>query len=148
MDRLNQWLTLLANLGVIAGLIFVGIEVRQNTLAIERELNTSFADNVHGRLSDSDYLAPIVTKIMAKELDFEMLAELKNEYELTDIEAQRWWRHLMQIWLRYQADWVYRGRAVNDCQHERFLMEFQDNQLLMKHSADQFEAGFVACVQG
>lgn len=31
MDKTNQWLTLVANLGVIAGLIFLAIEIRQNT---------------------------------------------------------------------------------------------------------------------
>lgn len=31
MERTNQWLTLAANLGVIAGLIFLAIELRQNT---------------------------------------------------------------------------------------------------------------------
>jgi len=31
VDTTNQWLTLAANLGVIAGLIFLGIEIRQNT---------------------------------------------------------------------------------------------------------------------
>ncbi|MCH6550073.1 MAG: hypothetical protein IH812_09640 [Proteobacteria bacterium] len=31
MDRENQWLTLIANLGVIAGLVFLGFEIRQNT---------------------------------------------------------------------------------------------------------------------
>lgn len=31
MDKINQWLTLVANLGVIAGLAFLAFEVRQNT---------------------------------------------------------------------------------------------------------------------
>ena len=31
MDKTNHWLTLVANLGVIAGLIFLGFELRQNT---------------------------------------------------------------------------------------------------------------------
>jgi hypothetical protein len=31
MDRTNQWLTLVANVGVIAGLLFLGYEIRQNT---------------------------------------------------------------------------------------------------------------------
>ena len=34
LDRLNQWLILLANLGVVAGIIFLSIEIRQNTVAI------------------------------------------------------------------------------------------------------------------
>ena len=35
LDRLNQWLTLLANFGVIGGLIFLGFEIRQNTVAVQ-----------------------------------------------------------------------------------------------------------------
>jgi hypothetical protein len=31
VDKVNQWLTLVANLGVIAGLVFLGYEVQQNT---------------------------------------------------------------------------------------------------------------------
>jgi hypothetical protein len=31
MDRLNRWLTAFGNLGVIAGLLFLGIEIHQNT---------------------------------------------------------------------------------------------------------------------
>ena len=34
LDRLNQWLLLAANLGVLVGIIFISIEIRQNTLAI------------------------------------------------------------------------------------------------------------------
>jgi hypothetical protein len=33
LNKANQWLTLAANLGVIAGIIFLGLEVRQNTQA-------------------------------------------------------------------------------------------------------------------
>ena len=32
-DRLNRWLTLIANLGVVAGLIFLAVELNQNTKA-------------------------------------------------------------------------------------------------------------------
>lgn len=31
MDRTNQWLSLLANLGVVAGIIFLALELQQNT---------------------------------------------------------------------------------------------------------------------
>ena len=33
MDRLNQWLTLLANLAVLVGIVFVALEIQQNTEA-------------------------------------------------------------------------------------------------------------------
>ncbi len=34
LDRPNQWLTFLANVGVLGGLIFIALEVQQNTNAI------------------------------------------------------------------------------------------------------------------
>jgi hypothetical protein len=34
--KLNRWLTLLANLSVVAGIVFLGIEVRQNTQTLEQ----------------------------------------------------------------------------------------------------------------
>ena len=33
--KVNQWLTLIANFGVVAGLVFLAIEVRQNTTALQ-----------------------------------------------------------------------------------------------------------------
>ena len=34
LDRLNQWLILAANLGVLIGIIILSMEIRQNTVAI------------------------------------------------------------------------------------------------------------------
>jgi hypothetical protein len=35
LDQLNKWLTLLANFGVIGGLIFLALEIQQNTIAVQ-----------------------------------------------------------------------------------------------------------------
>ena len=79
LDKLNKWLTLAANLGVIAGIIFLGIEISQNTdsiratayqtwLAANAELNRSTGDeslqqilgvaNIEGseKLSEDTYI--------------------------------------------------------------------------------------------
>ena len=45
MRRLNQYLTLLANLGVIGGLFFLGLEVRSNTAANQIAVYESAAQN-------------------------------------------------------------------------------------------------------
>ena len=34
LDRLNRWLTLGANVGVLAGMVFLGFEIRQNSEAL------------------------------------------------------------------------------------------------------------------
>lgn len=43
VDKMNQWLTLVANLGVIAGLVFLGYEVRQNT---NIAMASAYRDNI------------------------------------------------------------------------------------------------------
>ncbi len=37
LDNVNKWLTLVANFGVVAGIIFLAIEVRQNQELLERD---------------------------------------------------------------------------------------------------------------
>lgn len=43
-ERLNRWLTLLANLGVIAGIIFLAIELRHNNTLLVEEANRDFVE--------------------------------------------------------------------------------------------------------
>ena len=46
-DTLNWWLTLVANLGVLGGLVFVGFEVRQNTSQLRAEASHSITASVN-----------------------------------------------------------------------------------------------------
>ena len=56
--NLNWWLSVVANLGVIGGLVFVGFEVRQNTVQLRAESSRSITETVNamnsGVYSDSD----------------------------------------------------------------------------------------------
>ena len=45
MERLNQWLMLIANVGVVAGIVFLAYEVRVNTQALSTATSTSFLEN-------------------------------------------------------------------------------------------------------
>ena len=48
LDAVNNWLILVANIGVLAGIVFLAYELKQNTVATQLEaasnFNTSFAD--------------------------------------------------------------------------------------------------------
>jgi len=46
-DRLNWWLTILANLGVLGGLVFVGFEIRQNTTQLRADASHSITTSVN-----------------------------------------------------------------------------------------------------
>jgi hypothetical protein len=44
-DRLNRWLTLAANIGVLAGILFLAYELQQNTLVTRLEAAGSFQNS-------------------------------------------------------------------------------------------------------
>ena len=45
-DRINRWLTLTANIGVLIGIILILIELNQNADLMRAQLTQSRADNV------------------------------------------------------------------------------------------------------
>ena len=44
MDKLNQRLTLIANISVVLGIIFLAVELRQNTEAIQAQTGDSITE--------------------------------------------------------------------------------------------------------
>lgn len=44
MDKLNQWLTLIANAGVVSGIVFLAIEIQQNTEMIRSQTRDSITE--------------------------------------------------------------------------------------------------------
>lgn len=45
LDRLNRWMTLAANIGVLAGILFLSFELRQNTMASQMKAASDFQDS-------------------------------------------------------------------------------------------------------
>ena len=45
-DRLNRWLTLIANLAVVAGILFLAVELRQNNVLLQAEARSNRTANV------------------------------------------------------------------------------------------------------
>ena len=44
LNKVNHWLTLLANIGVLAGIVFLAIEIRQSGDAVTAQMQDSIAD--------------------------------------------------------------------------------------------------------
>jgi len=45
LDDLNKWLTLAANVGVLAGIIFLAIELQQNTNMMQAQTRQAITEN-------------------------------------------------------------------------------------------------------
>lgn len=64
-DRLNWWLTLVANLGVIGGLVFLGYETRQNTSQMRAEAAYSINEALE-TLNADKYHDPVLVDILLR----------------------------------------------------------------------------------
>jgi hypothetical protein len=78
-DRLNRWLTLGANLGVVIGIVFLAFELRQNSALLEAEAGRELTQN---QIS-------LYNEMLASPEFTEFLAKLKRGEELTDSEKIR-----------------------------------------------------------
>ncbi len=73
LQKLNQWLTLLANIGVVAGIIFLAVEIRTNTETNRIAILQNYSNNwmhIHAQLAENHGLATLVeTALSGGELD-------------------------------------------------------------------------------
>lgn len=69
-EKVNSWLSLAANIGVVIGLVLLIIEIGQNTDMMRAQINQSRTDTAlfqQYSMSDTDYMAPIIVKTMKGE---------------------------------------------------------------------------------
>ena len=67
MSKLNQWLTLVANLSVVAGILFLAVELRQNTAAIRAQTRDALTEKqmeIVGWQATTPELATLHAKVM------------------------------------------------------------------------------------
>ncbi len=80
-ERLNTWLSFSTNVGVVLGLIFLAVEISQNSDLMRIQISQSRADAAmafNESVSNSDYLPEILLKVEANE---ELSAEEALRYE-------------------------------------------------------------------
>lgn len=66
LDSLNRWMTLGANVGVLAGIIFLGIEIGQNTSAVQSESFQTRTDqllDISTSIPQSEQLLSAIVKL-------------------------------------------------------------------------------------
>jgi hypothetical protein len=90
LTNINEWLGLTANVGVIAGIAFLAMEISQNTTAIKAEIYQTRAyevANANDMRAESNFIVPIRDKLRDESgnLDLSLLSEL------SPIEKQRLW---------------------------------------------------------
>ena len=93
MDRLNQWLTLIANVGVLAGVLFLAIEVRNSTVAITAQTQDSIADG---------FIDLNLATINNPNIGLTFAKGLADPHSLSRLEATRFSMHLRAMFNQYR----------------------------------------------
>ena len=98
MEKLNQWLTLIANFGVIAGFVFLAVEIRQNTEALRAESHQAiFAGGQEELYTSMEY--PEIVRVMAvPDLDATFEDQMRMDAYLAAALGAR-----QYAWRQYQA---------------------------------------------
>ena len=111
LDQLNKWLTLAANIGVIAGIVFLGVEIRQNTQSLQvnayQQLISQIDSMARLRLQDPDLGMNLHASIQA------------YPAELSDEESYRMYGLFFII--TRSADLAYYQYQQGALSHERLM---------------------------
>ena len=122
---IGQAMTVLGNLGVIVGLIFVGMELQQNRINLQAEIELGLASSYQeamGRTVESPAVAQLLqtaflepdslTGIQTVQLmswNAEWMAVVYATYRLRELGAvdeQQWLQHSSYFMLFFQTEWM------------------------------------------
>ena len=71
-DELNDWLQVIATIGVIASIVFLGLELRQNSDLMRAQIYQARAEIIQETFTatqESEYVIPILLKLEQSETD-------------------------------------------------------------------------------
>jgi hypothetical protein len=100
LSNLNEWLTLAANFTVFAGIVFLAVEVQQNTSAVQSATILSITEASRDGLSDY----AIDTGLASLRLKGDADPESLNEVEVFQYLAHNrgFWLNFQNVYLQYQ----------------------------------------------
>ncbi len=125
--KIKLWITLIANLGVVGGLVFVGFEVQQNTTQIRAEASYSINEAL-SNLNSAIYNDPVFANIVVRgEKEFFSLNPTEqrqfNAYQYDRLNLARHVLTLEDQGLS-QVHFPYLDRLVKDFHRSPGLQEF------------------------
>jgi hypothetical protein len=138
---LGKFVKTLANVGVIAGIVFLAFELRQNNELMEAEARfnrVTVSTEAYNITSTNGELAEIRVKA-------------KNNESLTEVEHYRFESSEMRMLIN--MEWIFRELPVDSPERkyaERIMMSAMSHKLrrqIFLDRVDQFDASFVSWVE-
>ena len=109
IDRLNRWLTLAANLGVIVGLLILIVEVRQNADLTRAQMMAN----------RDDLLVQIEMNLASPEISAAWVKSIRDPESLTDTEIRMVESHLVAMMLQWHYMFTMEEAGLTSRGHTR-----------------------------
>jgi hypothetical protein len=143
LERWAHWAEIGASVAVVASLLLLVQQVRQNTVMLERQIALDRATAFNAPFLDDSPLADILGRIKVVDGPEPVEEALMTRYDLEYAEAVRWVRHLALVWTALEADFVANGRSDPLDGVAWSLLGSPDNRLYWENGAPQVtDSGF------
>jgi len=147
LREISEFANLIASVAVIASLIVLIMEVRTNTDAVDRQSRMDQLNMLNEPYLDDVDLGEVLSKVKAVDGREPSVTAFMEAYNLTEIEASVWLRHLYSVWGALEADFVYRGPEFVESK-VRALIPFKDGQIYWDSGGGLHSPEFTAYVEG
>ncbi len=141
LEQWSHWAEIVASVAIVISLIFVLLEVRYNTVILERQASLDRAQAFNAPYLNDSPLPGILAKIKAVDGMEPLEAALMERYDLTFEEAVRWGRHLSLLWTVLESDYRANGGSPELAGVAHALLGSPDNQLFWDNGAPQVTDG-------
>lgn len=146
-SKLNEWLTLIANLAVVGGIVFLAVEIHQNNELLRSESRQALISNDLTSLTENVAYADVFVKLASNEelsaeeqmqLSFIYTIDLRNrEFEYFQyvnglLDEESWLSYRQVILINHSGErgrawWNKVGRRIVDPEFARLVDELLEN---------------------
>jgi hypothetical protein len=108
-EKLNQWLTLIANVGVLIGIIFLALEMSQNTSMMQAQIRQGITENT------TDFLLGIGTNLDASTAFYRGRSGIRDEdIELPPgaVERSMWGLMIQANFRLWENEWYQYQKSL------------------------------------
>lgn len=141
LERWSHWAEIGASVAVVASLLLLVQQVRQNTAMLEREFALDRATAFNAPYLEDPAFPAILEQIKTVDGLEPVEQAFVARYDLTYQEAIRWVRHLALVWTALESDFIANGRSAPLDAVAWSLLGSRDNQLYWENGAPQITNG-------
>jgi hypothetical protein len=142
-----HWAEIIASGAVVASLVFLIFEVRDNTRVLEQQSIRDRSASLNDAFLRDPKIPAILAKIKAVDGPEPGEQAFIDRYDLTYEEAAIFGRMVAATWNGLEAEFTLNGASASLEEHMQLLMLFPDEQLSLKWSPQLSSREFISYIE-